>query len=85
MPVHTSCAGPGRAGETGAFFAARARKNDGPGGIGPPSKRGLVSNALAVVLQSSRAQTGQAVLVDRSLPAKEFLDREGVAFARFFQ
>ena len=31
------------------------------------------------------AQAGQAVLVDRILPGKEFFDRQGVAAARFFQ
>src|ERR1700722_7073208 len=40
---------------------------------------------LAVLLDPRRAQPGQAMLVDRVLPGQEFLDRQGIAAARFFE
>jgi hypothetical protein len=40
---------------------------------------------LAILLDTGRAETGEAVLIDRVLPGEEFLDRQGVAAAGFFQ
>ena len=40
---------------------------------------------LAVLLDARRPQSGQAMLVDRVLPRQEFLDRQGIPAARFFQ
>src|SRR6185295_9094833 len=40
---------------------------------------------LAVLLDARRAQTGQAVLVDRILPGQEFFDRQRIAGASFFE
>src|SRR5579885_2410191 len=37
--------------------------------------RSIARALLAVLLDSSRAQTGETVLVDRILPGQEFLDR----------
>ena len=40
---------------------------------------------LAVLLNAGRAQAGKAMLVDRILPREEFLDRQRIAAARFFE
>jgi hypothetical protein len=46
---------------------------------------GIKRALLAILLNASGAQAGQAVLIDRILPGKEFFDRQGVATARLFQ
>ena len=40
---------------------------------------------VAVILDPRGAQAGQAVALDRALPAEEFLNRQPVAFARLIQ
>src|SRR5215510_12022126 len=40
---------------------------------------------LAVLLDARRAQSGKAVLVDRGLPGKEFLDRKRITRAGFLE
>src|SRR5487761_607959 len=40
---------------------------------------------LAILLDAGRAQSGKAMLVDRVLPGQEFLDRQRIAAARFFE
>jgi hypothetical protein len=42
---------------------------------------GFGQRLLAILLDSGGAQAGKAVLVDRKLPRKEFVDRQGVAAA----
>src|SRR5271169_3196842 len=48
-------------------------------------ERSIKRVLLAVLLDAGRTQPGQAVLVDRILPGEEFLDRQGVAAASFFE
>src|ERR1700691_3360026 len=46
----------------------------------------LIKRALlAILLDAGGAQPGQAMLVDRILPGQEFLDRQGIAAAGFFE
>ena len=41
--------------------------------------------SVAVLLDPRRAQAGKAMAVDRVLPVEEFLNRQRVPLARFFQ
>ena len=71
------CAGQDEARARIASSTALRRRVDG-------LVRWIKSALLTVLLNTRGAQPGQAVLVDRILPGKEFLDRERVAAARFF-
>jgi hypothetical protein len=41
----------------------------------------MVRDLLAILLDAGGAQSSQTVLVDRKLPGKEFIDRQGVPAA----
>jgi hypothetical protein len=58
-------------------FARRSRFSSNAAGFGP--------RLLAILLDSGGAQAGKAVLIDRKLPGKEFVDRQGVAAASFLE
>src|SRR5579863_2445127 len=47
--------------------------------------RSLKAVLLAILLNPGRTQTGEAMLIDRVLPGKEFLNRQGIAAAGFLQ
>jgi hypothetical protein len=40
---------------------------------------------LTVLLNAGRAQSGEAMLVDRELPGEEFIDGQRIPAASFFQ
>ena len=68
------------------FDTLRLPKSGKPDfGARPPQDEVRCYRLLAILLNASGAQTGEAMAVDRVLPGQEFLDRESIAAAGLFK
>src|SRR6266481_602451 len=66
--------------------SVRRTPNTKPGDHkGRPSMLKDAASLLAILLNASGAQTGEAMAVDRVLPGQEFLNRERIAAASLFK
>ncbi len=69
------------------FLAAKEapRSADLERPVSDPAQVRPALSLLAILLNASGAQAGEAMAVDRVLPGQEFLDRERVAAAGLFK
>jgi hypothetical protein len=68
-----------------ALFALNLMEPMSLQGLPWPRSVGSSARYLTIPLNARRAQAGKPVLIDRVLPGKKFLDRQGVAVARLFE
>src|SRR6266481_2299654 len=81
---HTPASSPGLSRRTRAL--KHSATTIGVAGTSPATTDGGNGpSLLAILLDTSGAQTGEAMAVDRVLPGQEFLDREGIAAAGLFK